>query len=259
MNLSDDGVKFIVSFEGLHRKIGEGRYAAYLCPAGVWTIYAGCTEGVREGMIWTEEQGLAAFKKELVKHEAAVLRLAAVDLNQNQFDALVSFSYNVGSGALASSSLLKKLNRGDFVGAQAEFMKWNKATVKGKKVTLRGLSRRRAAEAELFAKRTEDEEHNKEPMLMAQHVDEPKEPMTPATKAAIAGTAGSAGTALVTSPPPVVADTVSNVSAWQGIGKAAAALGAVFVEHPFLMSGVGAVAIGVLFWPQITSFFGRAA
>lgn len=85
--------------------------------------------------------------------------------------------------------------------------------------------------------------------------NDPKEPMSPATKAAIAGTAGSAGTALVTSPPPVVADTVSNIGAWQGIGRAVAALGAVFVEHPLLMGGVGVVAFWVIFWPQISGFF----
>jgi putative chitinase len=83
--------------------------------------------------------------------------------------------------------------------------------------------------------------------------------MTPGAKAAVAGAAGTGGTAIVSNPPPVVADTVSNIGAWQGIGKAVAALGAVFVEHPLLMSGVGAVAIGVLFWPQISSMFGREA
>jgi lysozyme family protein len=87
---------------------------------------------------------------------------------------------------------------------------------------------------------------------------DPKEPMSANKKATIAAGA-SGGAAIVSNPPPVVADTVSNIGAWQGIGKAVAALGAVFVEHPLLMSGVGAVAIGVLFWPQISSMFGREA
>ena len=71
---------------------------------------------------------------------------ARVKLNQNQFDALVSFTYNLGAGALGSSTLLGKLNRGDFEGAADEFPKWNKA---GGKV-LNGLVKRRAAERSLF-------------------------------------------------------------------------------------------------------------
>ena len=146
MKLSRDGIKLILDFEGKHRKRSDGRYAAYRCPAGVWTIHAGVTEGVHEGMIVTEAEGMAMFRKEIAKFEEAVDRLVAVDLSQNEFDALVSFAYNVGSGALAKSTLLKKLNKGDFDGAAREFLKWNKG---GGKV-LPGLVRRRAAEAELF-------------------------------------------------------------------------------------------------------------
>ena len=251
MKLSDAGVDMIVSFEGLHRKIGDGRYMAYRCPAGVWTIYAGCTEGVREGMIWTEAEGKAAFRKELTKHEAAVMRLVSVDLNQNQFDALVSFSYNVGSGALSKSTLLRKLNAGDYPGAQAEFMKWTKGGGK----QLRGLAIRRAKEAALFAERVEEDE----PEPLPQALDAPKEPMKPGTKVAIASSISGGGTAIVSSPPQIVTDTVGNVGAWQGIGKTVSGLASVFIQYPLLMGGVFIVAASVIFWPQITRIIGREA
>jgi lysozyme len=165
MKLSRNGTKLIIDFEGRHKKRPDGRYQAYLCPAGVWTIYAGITEGVHEGMVCTDEEGMAMFRKEIAKCEGAVEGLVKVELNQNQFDALVSFAFNVGSGALTKSTLLKKLNKGDFGGAAAEFGKWTKG---GGKV-LPGLVRRRAAEAELFLTAP----GSNEPM-MPQVVDVPK-------------------------------------------------------------------------------------
>lgn len=146
MKLSSAGLELIIEFEGLHEKMPDGRYKAYRCPAGVWTIYAGCTEGVAEGMIVTEAEGKAMLATEMAKHEAAVERLVKVPLTQGQFDALVSFSYNVGSGALEGSTLLKLLNAGDYAGAKGQFSRWTKAAG----VELAGLVRRRAREAEVF-------------------------------------------------------------------------------------------------------------
>ena len=152
MNISDNGLDFIVSFEGKLKPLPDGRYIAYRCPANVLTIYAGCTEGVTEGMTVTEDEGKAMFRRELAKHEAAVRRLVTVYLTQSQFDALVSFSYNVGSGALAKSKLLKKLNEKDYLGAADEFRYFTKARdpKTNKKVVLKGLVRRRKAESALF-------------------------------------------------------------------------------------------------------------
>lgn len=247
MNLSDKGVDLIVSFEGLHKKMSDGRYVAYQCPAGVWTIYAGCTEGVKPGMIWTEEEGRAAFKRELAKHESAVLRLVSVDLNQNQFDALVSFSYNVGSGALGKSTLLKKLNAGDYPGAQAEFMKWNKAAGK----VLRGLSIRRAKEAALFAERVEDDE----PTPLPQALEAPKEPISNTTKAVAAAAGGGAvakgGEALITAPPANVTDTVANVDMWSKVGKAATTMADGLWKSPVFAASLFAVAIAVIWGPTL--------
>jgi len=153
MRLSDAGIKMIVGFEGRHRALGDGRYIAYRCPAGVWTIYAGVTKGVHEGMICTEAEGEAMFRRELATHEAAVNRMVTVSINQNQFDALVSFAYNCGDGALQKSSLLRLLNAGDYAGAARSFAAWNKG---GGRV-LPGLVTRRAREASLFLKPMADQ------------------------------------------------------------------------------------------------------
>jgi lysozyme len=139
MRISDKGLNLIKQFEGLY-------LTAYKCPAGVWTIGWGCTKGVRPGQQITREQAEAMLRAELAEFEAGVNRLVNVPLTQSQFDALVSFAYNVGLGALSKSTLLSKLNKGDYEGAAAEFPRWNKG---GGKV-LAGLIRRRAAEQALF-------------------------------------------------------------------------------------------------------------
>lgn len=148
MKISQAGMDLICEFEGYHRALPDGSCTTYYCPANVLTIGYGCTEGIRVGEVWTRQQAQDRFRVELAKHEKAVDRLATVDLNQNQFDALVSFSYNCGSGALGGSTLLRKLNAGDLEGAARAFASWNKG---GGKV-LPGLVRRRAAEAALFRK-----------------------------------------------------------------------------------------------------------
>lgn len=119
-----------------------------MCPAGVPTIGYGRTTGVRLGQKITQAQADAWLVQEYDTFEAQVRALVKVPLTANQLGALTSFAYNLGVGALRSSTLLKKLNAGDYQGAGAEFAKWVKAGGK----TLTGLVRRRAAEAALFAK-----------------------------------------------------------------------------------------------------------
>lgn len=139
MRISKKGIDLIKSFEGC-------KLTAYKCPAGIWTCGFGTTSGVTPGMTITREQAEEMLKKDLVKFETVVKTLVKVVLTQEQFDSLVSFSYNTGSGALGSSTLLKKLNKGDYKGASEEFLRWNKA---GGKVLV-GLIRRRMAEQKLF-------------------------------------------------------------------------------------------------------------
>lgn len=125
----------------------------YRDPVGVWTIGYGHTDAAGSpkhatsaNMVLSEEEGSAILQRDLGQYEAAVTRAVKVPLNENQFGALVSFTYNLGAGNLNSSTLVKKLNAKDYKGAAAEFARWNKA---GGKV-LNGLVRRRAAEKALF-------------------------------------------------------------------------------------------------------------
>lgn len=146
MDLSERGRKLIFDFEGRHTKLADGRYKAYRCPANVPTIYCGLTKGIKDGMVITEAQGEKMFAKELATYEDAVERLVTVPLNQNQFDALTSFVYNVGIGAFGKSTLLKVLNQGKYDQVPGQLLRWNKG---GGRV-LAGLTRRRKAEGALF-------------------------------------------------------------------------------------------------------------
>ena len=139
LKTSSKGLELIKQFEGCKLK-------AYLCPAGVWTIGYGHTATAKQGMTITQAKAVELLKSDLARFEASVNAYVKVPINQNQFDALVSFSFNVGSGALKSSTLLRKLNARDYNGAAEEFKRWNKA---GGKV-LAGLVKRREAERALF-------------------------------------------------------------------------------------------------------------
>ncbi|WP_151837834.1 MULTISPECIES: lysozyme [unclassified Acinetobacter] len=146
MKTSTNGIDLICSFEGLELK-------AYDDGVGVWTIGYGTTmingTKVKKGDTCTLEQAKSYFAHDLKRFEASVNNQVKVPLSQNQFDALVSLVYNIGSGNFASSTLLKKLNAKDYAGAADQFPRWNKA---GGKV-LNGLIRRRDAERALFLKK----------------------------------------------------------------------------------------------------------
>lgn len=139
MALNEDGLELIKTYEGLRLK-------AYQDSVGVWTIGYGHTRTAKPGMTITAEEAEALLRQDLADAEKAVTRLVKVPLNDNQYSALVSFVFNLGSGNFAMSTLLKKINSGDIAGAAKEFKRWNRA---GKKV-LAGLVRRRDAEAALF-------------------------------------------------------------------------------------------------------------
>ncbi|MGF2439217.1 lysozyme [Enterobacter ludwigii] len=144
MQTSDKGISLIKQFEGC-------KLTAYQDSVGVWTIGYGWTQPVdgkpiRAGMTIKQETAERLLKTGLVSYEGDVSRLVKVGLTQEQFDALVSFTYNLGARSLSTSTLLRKLNAGDYAGAADEFLRWNKA---GGKV-LNGLTRRREAERALF-------------------------------------------------------------------------------------------------------------
>jgi GH24 family phage-related lysozyme (muramidase) len=142
---SDKCIQLIKRFEGFSAK-------PYLCPAGVATIGYGSTRDTDGKPITmahkpiTETEANNLMRATLVTYENAVNRYVKVEINQNQFDALVDFAYNAGAKNLLTSTLLKKLNAGDYTGASKEFSKWVYAGSK----KLNGLVRRREAERQLF-------------------------------------------------------------------------------------------------------------
>lgn len=141
MRMSEAGLDLIRNSEGL-------RLTAYPDPASggdPWTIGYGHTGGIRLGDSITEDQANDYLRQDVSKFESGVASLAPVT-TQGQFDALVDFAYNLGLGNLKTSTLLLKHNSRNYTGAALEFSRWNKA---GGKV-MAGLTKRRAAEAELY-------------------------------------------------------------------------------------------------------------
>ena len=141
MKVSQECIDLVKFFEGFEPK-------AYLCPANVWTIGYGRTRNVKEGDVVNEKQAERDLLEELEEFGHQVSRTVKVPLEQSQFDALTSWTYNLGVGNLQSSTLLKKLNSGDKNSVPSEMLRWNKAAGK----VLAGLTRRREAEAKLWAK-----------------------------------------------------------------------------------------------------------
>ena len=139
METSKTGLDLIKHFEGCELE-------AYKCPAGVWTIGYGHTKDVEEGDTISKEQAEEMLVEELHEYENYVNEYVNVALSQNQFDALVSWVYNLGPANLKASTMLKVLNSGKYEDVPAQIKRWNKA---GGKV-LEGLIRRREAEACLF-------------------------------------------------------------------------------------------------------------
>ena len=145
MKTSSTGLGLIMYFEGFRDK-------AYLCPAKVWTVGYGTTvypdgSKVKEGDTCTEKEATSYLTNDVKKFEKSVNSLVKSHITQNQFDALVSFTYNLGATNLKKSTLLKKINENPLEPSiRNEFMKWVNAG--GKK--LEGLVRRRKSEAELY-------------------------------------------------------------------------------------------------------------
>lgn len=139
MQTSNTGIELIKRFEGC-------RLNAYQDSVGVWTVGYGHTKNVKKGMLITQDQADKFLKEDLKVYENYVKTYVSYNINQNQFDALVSFTYNVGGGNLQKSTLLVYLNQGKITLAANEFDKWTYAG--GKKLT--GLVNRRKAEKELF-------------------------------------------------------------------------------------------------------------
>lgn len=144
MKASKDAVTLIKHFEGCSLK-------AYPDPGSKdgrpWTIGYGHTgKDVVKGLVWTQAQADAALAQDVARFASKVETLIKVSVTQSQFDALVSFAYNVGIGALAGSTLLRLLNSGAFSGAARQFERWDRQDGR----PMLGLARRRLAERLLF-------------------------------------------------------------------------------------------------------------
>lgn len=138
MKTSEQGLDLLTKREGK-------RNDAYLDSVGVWTIGVGHTgPEVRAGLHWTDEQVEEALAKDLDRFERAVDQAVTAPLEQHQFDALVSFSFNVGAQAFATSTMVKRINAGDMEGAALQFDRWH--------IPLE-ITRRRNGEREQFAGR----------------------------------------------------------------------------------------------------------
>ena len=147
MKISQVGIDLIISFE-------DTKLEAYDDGVGVWTIGIGTTiypngVAVKRGESCTLEQAKSFFQHDLRRFQTAVNGAVTVPLSQNQFDALVSLAYNIGTNAFKTSTLVKYLNALDFKAAADEFLKWNRG---GGKV-MKGLVRRRETERALFLKK----------------------------------------------------------------------------------------------------------
>ena len=198
MKTSPKGIALITEFEGFRSK-------AYQDVVGVWTIGYGFTLGVQPGDTITKEQAKRRLARELESYEAAVMRACTNEPNQNEFDALVCFAFNVGASGMAKSSVIKAHNRGDHQAAARAFGLWVKAG--GKEWP--GLVRRRAAEASLYLTPVADDVSDpaEGPLLEMPQAVEPERKMAASeiNKASVAA-GGTAAIAAVTQGAQVISD-----------------------------------------------------
>jgi len=223
MKTNQKGVALIIEFEGF-------RSEAYIpVPGDVPTIGFGFTKGVQMGDKMTRSEAAARLKEELVEYEHGVMSACTLPPNENEFAALVSFSFNVGIGALRKSSVIKAHNRGDKQAAARAFSLWNKS---GGKVYA-GLTRRRAAEAALYLTPAVIDE-----VQMPQSIDH-ETPMTASTiNRASAVTGGTAAVA-------AVSETINTIN---GVKHGVTELGDWLL--PALLVAVVAMA-GYIVWQRV--------
>jgi lysozyme len=146
--LAGSASAFALLFAGL--TLWEGNEPKpYFDVARIKTVCRGHTGPDIEDRIYSPAECDALTREDVAEHSAAVLRCVNVPINERVYTALVMFTFNVGGDAFCKSSLLRKLNAGDFVGACEGLMAWNKATINGKLTEVRGLTRRRDYERRL--------------------------------------------------------------------------------------------------------------
>jgi lysozyme len=190
--ISQTGVDLVKEFEGLHEVRKDGMVYAYKCSAGVMTCGYGATRKVFGDTVWTQDYAEKRLMSDLNEHAEAIKSYVTVPLTQNQYDALTSFIFNLGAGAFKSSTLLKKLNKSLYHEVPEQFMRWNKARVKGTLTPLAGLTRRRAAEAALFSADAEMTTKDGAPTMVQKPVATAPKSLAKSKTMAGAGIAGAA-------------------------------------------------------------------
>jgi len=207
MKTSSDGLELIKEFEGLGLK-------AYKCPANIWTVAFGHTSAAGEpkvlpGMMVSRDEAEAILRRDVIQYENGVRSQITVSITQGQFDALVSFAYNVGVGAFSKSTLLKKINAEKFDEVPAEFMKWTK----GGGRELPGFVRRRRAEVKLWRGMKTDAPVHIDEARAAPDVPKPKRSIVQSKEANGAVIAGGASTiAIIQEVMPIIQDGGSLIS-----------------------------------------------
>ena len=191
-SVSADCIELVKKFEGLHKLKDDGLVHAYRCPAGKWTLGFGATKGIRSGMTCTVAEAEQRLIDDLDEHGKAVKKYVNVPLTQGQYDALTSFVFNLGEGNFRQSTLLKKLNAGLYDECPEQIMRWNKARVDGKLQHLRGLTRRRAAEAAIFSRDAQLPSVEGGPLMVQKPSAAAPKPLTKSKTMAGAGIAGAA-------------------------------------------------------------------
>ena len=227
MKLSERGFRKIKNYEGYGKALPDGGCVSYREKINgkldIWTAGYGATEGVDGTTRWTKDEAEAALRTEIAKHEAIVTRLVTVDLNQNERDGLISFSYN--TGALAKSSILRLLNAGDRAGAANAFALYNKFGGK----PCKALISRRADEAALFLEPIEPATE----ATMPQQVEASAQPAHPAWYATIGASAAAASTVDPTA-------ITAKLSAYKDLTSVLTSFG------PW--AAVGVLGVGAVFW-----------
>ena len=246
MQLSERGYRKIKAYEGYCKALPDGRCEAYREKINgkldVWTIGYGCTRGVEAGMIWTEAEADAKLRQEISIHEARVTKLSTVDLNQNEFDALVSFDFNCGGltdDDGKPTGVLRALNSGDRRATVTEMKRWNKFNKKD----CDALTARRADEAALFLKPTEPAQ----PSTMPQSATPSAAPVSPVTAAAAASTVVASASQV---PVPSIPD-VSVLNTLQTTASTVTDFATFLITNPLQTVVVIFVCVGLMYGPKL--------
>lgn len=172
------------------------RLTAYQDVTGVWTIGWGETQGISQGMHWTEDQADARFLQQVRKYAARVEALCTVEPDANQLGAMTSLAYNIGLAAFARSTVLKRHNAGDYQAAARAFGLWNKARVNGELVSVAGLTARRSREAAMYLEAVGDAPREPMPQTVEPESSMSASPINRASATVAAGGLAMASQAL---------------------------------------------------------------